>query len=365
MGFPSPQPFLVPTILVLHHASGELRAASPEPIRIRTDMAMELGGRRRLRTHEPSAGWLMGAIRESLPDIEPAPTLHALLPRLSADGTLALPVWGVGRQITSESRPQVTTLRDPEHALAALGRDAFDHAFAREALAMIRRALAADPFLQRIAGDSLRMRAAATDQMQTDREPESPAVIGLLPETFSINELQQTIGAALGVSAGAMESGSNFRRRIQEFVTLGVLREMPGEGETRPGPERVGRPPRRYSFDRVAWWHWLARRSLHRKDGFADMLADQHIEFQGSRIEPPGVVQSRMAEGLEWPQDLRRRVAMSSKSLHRLAPPPNPIDPEMPSLAREAEGESRLARLEAMMQKLLARLKDRPADPKD
>jgi hypothetical protein len=126
-------------------------------------------------------------------------------------------------------------------------------------MSSMRAELTTDPFAQRILGDDLRLSALSGDQLTQNPTDGLPAVIALLPESFTFNELQNAIAATLGLEPDAMESNSSFRRRSQEFVHRGVLREVrttrdPSEAD------RIGRPPRRYEFDQYAWRIWLEER---------------------------------------------------------------------------------------------------------
>ena len=126
-------------------------------------------------------------------------------------------------------------------------------------MSSMRAELTTDPFAQRILGDDLRLSALSGDQLTQNPTDGLPAVIALLPESFTFNELQNAIAATLGLEPDAMESNSSFRRRSQEFVHRGVLREVrttrdPSEAD------RIGRPPRRYEFDQHSWRIWLEER---------------------------------------------------------------------------------------------------------
>jgi predicted ArsR family transcriptional regulator len=167
-------------------------------------------------------------------------------------------------------------------------------------------------------------------------------VIALLPETFTLNELQQAIATTLGIHADEMESSSNFRRRLQEFVHRGVLQETsaPRDAAT---VERAGRPPRHYRFDPVGWQRWLhehrARGSRGARDegGWSDAAIMNY-----SPASPPRRLEHDLAE---------RARALAS----------GPGRADEPSSTPDAD--ERLARLERMMRAMEKRLDGGDAIP--
>jgi hypothetical protein len=178
-----------------------------------------------------------------------------------------------------------------------------------------------------------------------------------------------------------MESNSSFRRRSQEFVHRGVLREVrttrdPSEAD------RIGRPPRRYEFDQHAWRMWLEERG-----GTASMRSSQRTPVSFSSPMPPVppmpplTLQMRTTLREERANDVRASEGDSVRRDVDPGPPPAPAPlNEFPSwlasprqsIARasirsettKAQVESepdRLERLERMVEMLvqeLARNKD-------
>jgi hypothetical protein len=251
-------------------------------------------------------------------------------------------------------------------------------------MSSMRAELTTDPFAQRILGDDLRLSALSGDQLTQNPTDGLPAVIALLPESFTFNELQNAIAATLGLEPDAMESNSSFRRRSQEFVHRGVLREVrttrdPSEAD------RIGRPPRRYEFDQHAWRIWLEERG-----GTASMRSSQRtpVSFSPpigpmSPVPPmsPLTLQMRATLREERANDVRASEDDSARRDVDPGPPPAPAPlNEFPSwlasprqsIARasirsettKAQVESepdRLERLERMVEMLvqeLARNKD-------
>jgi hypothetical protein len=251
-------------------------------------------------------------------------------------------------------------------------------------MSSMRAELTTDPFAQRILGDDLRLSALSGDQLTQNPTDGLPAVIALLPESFTFNELQNAIAATLGLEPDAMESNSSFRRRSQEFVHRGVLREVrttrdPSEAD------RIGRPPRRYEFDQHAWRIWLEERG-----GTASMRSSQRtpVSFSPpigpmSPVPPmsPLTLQMRATLREERANDVRAseddsarrdvdsgyaQESTDSRGLPSwLASPRRSIArASMPSETTKAQVEAepdRLARLERMVEMLaqeLARSKD-------
>jgi hypothetical protein len=156
-------------------------------------------------------------------------------------------------------------------------------------------------------------------------------VIALLPHSFSLSELHGAVAALLGRPVKELESASNFRRRIQEFLHRGVL----VEDESGPSPsdrERSGRPPRRYRFDPEAWRRWLLQRvSADRRS--RDRIVADFDESSVLAKAPP-----RLPSG-ESPEE----VDLAMRHLARGGRP----------FAAELDADVRISRLERLLDQVL------------
>ncbi len=238
------------------------------------------------------AAWIAELIAQELPDLHLTSRVHPLLPRLMGGNRVAMPVWAAARSSgtdhSAESGGSERVLyrkssrqeadEDLAYGLERLGRELGDRSFGRHVMSSMRAELTTDPFAQRILGDDLRLSALSGDQLTQNPTDGLPAVIALLPESFTFNELQNAIAATLGLEPDAMESNSSFRRRSQEFVHRGVLREVRTSRDPSEA-DRIGRPPRRYEFDQHAWRIWLEERG-----GTVSMRSAQRTPV---RFSPP------------------------------------------------------------------------------
>jgi len=268
MGMPNFEPLIVPVIFTLSDRSCQLRLAATRAIPVNSMAAM-----RATQNSSDPAAWIAELIAQELPELRLTSRVHPLLPRLMGGNRVAMPVWAAARSSetdlsTAGSESERVLYRkssrqeadqDLAYGLERLGRELGDRSFGRHVMSSMRAELTTDPFAQRILGDDLRLSALSGDQLTQNPTDGLPAVIALLPESFTFNELQNAIAATLGLEPDAMESNSSFRRRSQEFVHRGVLREVrttrdPSEAD------RIGRPPRRYEFDQHAWRIWLEER---------------------------------------------------------------------------------------------------------
>lgn len=268
MGMPNFEPLIVPVIFTLSDRSCQLRLAATRAIPVNSMAAM-----RATQNSSDPAAWIAELIAQELPELRLTSRVHPLLPRLMGGNRVAMPVWAAARSSgtdlsTDGSESERVLYRkssrqeadqDLAYGLERLGRELGDRSFGRHVMSSMRAELTTDPFAQRILGDDLRLSALSGDQLTQNPTDGLPAVIALLPESFTFNELQNAIAATLGLEPDAMESNSSFRRRSQEFVHRGVLREVrttrdPSEAD------RIGRPPRRYEFDQHAWRIWLEER---------------------------------------------------------------------------------------------------------
>ena len=390
MGMPNFEPLIVPVIFTLSDRSCQLRLAATRAIPVNSMAAM-----RATQNSSDPAAWIAELIAQELPELRLTSRVHPLLPRLMGGNRVAMPVWAAARSSetdlsTAGSESERVLYRkssrqeadqDLAYGLERLGRELGDRSFGRHVMSSMRAELTTDPFAQRILGDDLRLSALSGDQLTQNPTDGLPAVIALLPESFTFNELQNAIAATLGLEPDAMESNSSFRRRSQEFVHRGVLREVrttrdPSEAD------RIGRPPRRYEFDQHAWRIWLEERG-----GTASMRSSQRtpVSFSPpmSPVPPmsPLTLQMRATLREERANDVRASQDDSVRRDVDPGPPPAPAPlNEFPSwlasprqsIARasirsettKAQVESepdRLERLERMVEMLvqeLARNKD-------
>ena len=391
MGMPNFEPLIVPVIFTLSDRSCQLRLAATRAIPVNSIAAM-----RATQNSSDPAAWIAELIAQELPELRLTSRVHPLLPRLMGGNRVAMPVWAAARSSSTDhsaesggservlyrksSRQEAD--QDLAYGLERLGRELGDRSFGRHVMSSMRAELTTDPFAQRILGDDLRLSALSGDQLTQNPTDGLPAVIALLPESFTFNELQNAIAATLGLEPDAMESNSSFRRRSQEFVHRGVLREVrttrdPSEAD------RIGRPPRRYEFDQHAWRMWLEERG-----STVSMRSAQRtpVKFSPpmspmSPVSPLTTLQMRAHLREERTNDIR---ASESDSVRRdvdsgsaqesadsrglpswLASPRRSIArASMPSETTKAQAEAepdRLARLERMVEMLaqeLARSKD-------
>jgi hypothetical protein len=391
---PNFEPLIVPVIFTLSDRSCQLRLAATRAIPVNSMAAM-----RATQNSSDPAAWIAELITQELPDLHLTSRVHPLLPRLMGGNRVAMPVWAAARSSgtdhSAESGGSERVLyrkssrqeadEDLAYGLERLGRELGDRSFGRHVMSSMRAELTTDPFAQRILGDDLRLSALSGDQLTQNPTDGLPAVIALLPESFTFNELQNAIAATLGLEPDAMESNSSFRRRSQEFVHRGVLREVRTSRDPSEA-DRIGRPPRRYEFDQHAWRIWLEERggtvsmrsaqrtpvrfsppmspmspappmsplttlqmrATLREERANDVRAS---EDDGARrdIDPGSAQESTDSRGLpSWLASPRRSIARAS----------------MPSETTKAQAEpepDRLARLERMVEMLaqeLARSKD-------
>ena len=208
-------------------------------------------GEQRQRAPEGDAGeWVRQALERQIPGAQVMSEVHPLLPCLGPAGELVIPVWAIARVPAHSTAPL-----DARIELAKAGNELGDPALPGRLLASVRAEFAADPFAQRILGDDLRIRSLSEAMLALSGNA-VPTVIALLPQSFTLAELEHAMYGAL-VTGGGRPSNSNYRRRVAQFLHSGVLREVPSS-RTPIDADRMGRPPRQYEFDREAWRRWLA-----------------------------------------------------------------------------------------------------------
>ena len=342
MGLFPAESFVIPIIFVMPEGASDLYMVPVQPTLVRKPT---IDGA--LRSSDPG-NWMEALLAEELPDCQIASRVHPLLPRPMRGGRLAIPVWAMAR-----ARGSRLELEHPMDALHRLGSELGDPGLGRQVMSAIHAALATDPFAQRVVGDEVRLSALSRDRLADGDKPSPglPAVVALLPESFTLGELQQAIAATLDLPPHAMESGSSFRRRIQEFVHRRVLRETSAQRESGDG-DRVGRPPRRYVFDPRAWREWLnecgersaSKSSFEGEAQFSPLLSEKRA--MGRRHREP----------LEMESD---RLVNHSQQL-----PPTAAFRIAPRLAvsesRDQDTDAdRIARLEQMVERLAKEAKER------
>jgi hypothetical protein len=359
MGIVPIETLIVPVLFALPPGSDRLLVMRVRPIPVTARAAG------RFSSSDPGR-WIPMLLAEEVPSAELASRVHPLLPRMMGRNRLAIPVWAAVRLREHASGQRHIDLELPEAALREMGMELDDYAFARQVLASVRGALAADPFAQRIVGDDARLGALSQEPLTQDPLDGLPAVVALLPEAFTLGELQQAIAATLGLPPGAMESSSSFRRRLQEFVHRRILRETHGTREATDA-DRIGRPPRHYTFNQHAWREWLMERGERMPqrgkgqgwegtESFARMSPMSPVLNARMRSSDPedSVDDPAIAAALRAAMDEAGRVY--KRSAPRMAPPA----PAPPASAPQPEGGSeesaRIARLERMVESLAREL---------
>jgi hypothetical protein len=322
------EPLIVPVLFALPEGAGQLLVVPVRPISV-TSLTVH----KAMRTSDP-ARWLTVLLAQSTPYAEPTSRFHTLLPRPLSGNRLAIPVWTTVRLTTGTIGRRPIELEAPDRALDRMGDEIEDPRFRSQVMASVRRAMASDPFAQRIVGDDARLGALSEEPLTTDPAEGLPAVVALLPPHFTLGELQQAIAATLGLPPGAMESSSSFRRRLQEFVHRRVLREVQAPREASDA-ERIGRPPRHYVFDPMAWREWLQERGQRSPRGAGSFEPLRMSVARTARTLPdPGTP--------GWP--------MEDVSFSRERAVPHQVPDPQPDAGR-------LARLERMVERLAEELR--------
>ena len=284
---------------------------------------------------------ISGVVKEHMEALLPPGTITSrirpLMPRLRRDGIVVLPLWATGRLpeaalwTAALARAEVR----PFDALGRLADQLQDHTLVDEAHSEFRRALASDPVSHQLMSESGRLRALAMDELElvANREDGIPPVFGLLPERFTIEQLQLAVTQAARLHPGDIQKSSNFRRRLVELTRLGVLERTGGTAQA----DVRGRPPQFYRFNQARWIEWLhARRQDH--DSVHGRLIDASLRAESA---PQVVAMMRdrvMEQGARRPR---------SPAMHG--------DAEQ---VREAPSDARVERLEDMMRTLMSEIAD-------
>lgn len=331
---------LVPVVFTLREGFPRLLMVRVDPTLVTNANARPAGrGGMEQDGGDPGA-WISEVVAPQLRGATLTSRFHPLLPRPMRGGRLAIPAWTTAR--TDAGRGDGLELVDAAAGLDRIGNELGDPDFGRQVLAAVRATLASDPFAQRVMGDGVRLNALSSDRLSGDPAAMLPAVVALLPRTFTLAELREAIAATLGVHPRDFDFGSGFRRRIQEFVLSRVLREV---GSTRDLPDfgsdgpAVGRPARRYEFDADAWRMWLRDRGERGAGpGSRTAFAPREDVIAGNVATP---APARMPAP---PRD-------DSPALRPLHARSRKAPPEQPT-----EDEGRIARLERMVERLAREL---------
>ena len=278
----------------------------------------------------PEAGVpLASALRRHMDAALPRGTitsrLRPLMPRVGRAGRIVMPLWATGRMPDRAFFQSHRAGRGPDalDALGRLARTLNDLTLVDEARAEFRRALASDPASHQLLSEQVRRRVLAVDELEVSRLRERgvPPLFGLLPETFTIDELQRALQHAARLDDRDTQRASNFRRRLVEFHDSGVLERA---SETEPVRERDGRGRRpqyfRFNFER--WLAWLSEASLERHGHdhltvFQRRASNDRWLTDELAAEPSGAVQASL--GPRVPGGDADRLEALEHMLHHLA----------------------------------------------
>jgi hypothetical protein len=164
-----------------------------------------------------------------------------------------------------------------------------------------------------------------------------------------------------------MESSSSFRRRLQEFVHRRILRETHGTREATDA-DRIGRPPRHYTFNQHAWREWLMERGERMPQRGKGQGGEGTESF--ARMSPMSpVLNSRMRssdpeDSVDAPSiaaalraamgESGRMYKRSASRMAQQAPAPQANAPQPEGGSEESE---RISRLERMVESLARELR--------
>lgn len=306
-----------------------------------------IGGRELSEGHiaaVPRRGLNLSAmVKEHMEGLLPPGTITSrirpLMPRLGRDGVVVLPLWATGRLpeaalwTAALARAEVR----PFDALGRLADQLGDHTLVEEAHSEFRRALASDPVSHQLMSEGGRLRALAMDELElvANRHDGIPPVFGLLPERFTIEQLQMAVTQAARLHPGDIQKSSNFRRRLVELTRLGVLERTSGTTAS----ETRGRPPQFYRFNQERWIEWLHAR---REDSDTGLLRRSGSSFYDGPPRDSVAMMRTPHEHDALPEPMRA---------HRM--------PDRSSAARgEGRSDERVERLEDMMRTLMGEIAD-------
>ncbi|MFM7134897.1 MAG: hypothetical protein ACKO0W_11330 [Planctomycetota bacterium] len=328
-------------------------------------------------------------VRRFLPRGAMRTRVRPLMPRFSDPTTVVLPLWTFGRvdadwrgaRLGDGGTGDDLRFGAIERLAARIG----DLSLVAEAGAEFRRALLSDPMTHQMIPDAARLRALARDESDRDgAHDELPPIFAMLPDLFTIEELRGALRCLGHAVDDGVESSSNFRRRVAEFLEQGVLVDAGEVGDW----QQKGRPPRLYRFVHPRWLHWLRRRaaSAHaRKPQAIRRSIAEKIDPQRQLMHPRA-----SASGASVDDDAGLRIARAKRELNDAAFEPHhevqslrdirvmrsemrvlPIlaeeSPEIEKVAEAASsgGDDRVERLEAMVRRLaeqVDRLSEKPPE---
>lgn len=281
---------------------------------------------------------IAGLVKDHMDRILPAGTitsrLRPLMPRLGRDGRVVVPLWATGRLPNDAEWAGLGDRTEPRRhdALERLADQLQDESLIDEAHSEFRRALASDPVSHQLMSESGRLRALAMDELDwtASREDGIPPVFGLLPERFTIEQLQLAVTQAARLHPGDIQKSSNFRRRLVELTELGVLEKTSDTAAS----EVRGRPPQMFRFNRARWLAWLETRRGDARPGSA-----RRWELERQRDFLPSMPDAAMA----FMRPLRS-PGIARRSMMAAPTPPRPDD--------------RVERLEGMMRAMMNEIAD-------
>jgi hypothetical protein len=389
MGLLEPRLSFALVVFVLS-PDGELDTIGGEPVSAR-ELGMVHGG---ASAGDVGAALLRGTPWEPVRGVTTA-RLRPLMPRVGRRGEVVVPMWTSGRFPAGGVWDLSSRFGGPLHgrALERLAELLGDPSLVSEAQVEFRRALASDPLSHQMVGEGVRLRGLALDGLEeiraqeiraqemsargmvgfapSDGRPPLPPLLALLPAEFTIEQLRVAVRRVARIDEEELESASNFRRRIAEFVEARVLVEV---GDVEDAKQK-GRPAKLYRFDAERWHGWLVGKvgQLSARELFQARrqrgVGDEHAEYafrplhrpmpadRGAPPEPLGNRAPPRIESREVPPGAAEAAAQLSAQPRR-----KPVGAEgVRFLARAApsrataDNDERVARLEAMVKHLLGR----------
>lgn len=340
----------------------------------------------RLQPRNPAEPWGGGALEQflrsqvawRLPFRAVTSRFRPLMPRITRHGTVALPLWTMGRLGVDDMA--IADAHGVQFgALERLARDFGDMSLVLEGQSEFRRAITGDPIVAELLSDSRRERALVESEIaRLALDGEIPPVFALLPERFTINQLRDALAAMARIDGGEIEASSTFRRKVGELIKEHALFTPLGE---EPSGDARGRPPMAYRFDPRGWQRWLQSKASqsgdHRwlarqmsrdvvrgamKDAVPKMLRSMdHREIIDRGSGPAGPARSRSDASASPP--IPRFAAIPKPSLGSAMPP----EPSGDRIARVEEElrvlHENLSRDRAEMQRLLEAMRDSQQRP--
>jgi hypothetical protein len=345
MGLLEPRLSFALVVFVLS-PDGELDTIGGEPVSAR-ELGMVHGG---ASAGDVGAALLRGTPWEPVRGVTTA-RLRPLMPRVSRRGEVVVPMWTSGRFPAGGVWDLSSRFGGPLHgrALERLAESLGDPSLVAEAQVEFRRALASDPLSHQMVGEGVRLRGLALDGLEeiraqeiraqelsargmggfapSDGRPPLPPLLALLPAEFTIEQLRVAVRRVARIDEEELESASNFRRRIAEFVEARVLVEV---GDVEDAKQK-GRPAKLYRFDAESWSGWLRAKVRHlsarelfevrRQRVVGELRVARALDSHGSDSPDSGAGASRL-------DDAGRSGAPAGA--------PSPVSPAMPLEFRDA-----------------------------